>query len=36
MLMTGEMGVVYKVHPPPKGVRVLVACGPGNNGELEA
>lgn len=25
--------VVYRVHPPAKGNRVLVACGPGNNGE---
>ncbi|RYP02025.1 hypothetical protein DL764_005993 [Monosporascus ibericus] len=24
--------VVYKVHPPNKGNRILVACGPGNNG----
>ncbi|KAI2611867.1 YjeF N-terminal domain-like protein [Hypoxylon sp. NC1633] len=24
--------VVYRVHPPNKGGRVLVACGPGNNG----
>ncbi|KAI0018154.1 YjeF N-terminal domain-like protein [Xylariomycetidae sp. FL0641] len=24
--------VVYRVHPPSKGKRVLVACGPGNNG----
>ncbi|KAI2634985.1 YjeF N-terminal domain-like protein [Hypomontagnella submonticulosa] len=24
--------VVYRVHPPNKGSRVLVACGPGNNG----
>ncbi|KAL1873096.1 hypothetical protein VTK73DRAFT_1101 [Phialemonium thermophilum] len=23
---------VYRVHPPSKGRRVLVACGPGNNG----
>ncbi|KAF2673082.1 YjeF N-terminal domain-like protein [Microthyrium microscopicum] len=23
---------VYKLHPPSKGDRVLVACGPGNNG----
>jgi len=23
---------VYKVHPPSKGRRVLVVCGPGNNG----
>jgi len=22
----------YKVHPPSKGAKVLVACGPGNNG----
>lgn len=26
--------IVYRVHPPNKGSRVLVACGPGNNGEL--
>ncbi|KAI8957471.1 YjeF N-terminal domain-like protein [Daldinia sp. FL1419] len=24
--------VVYRVHPPNKGNKVLVACGPGNNG----
>lgn len=24
--------VIYKVHPLSKGSRVLVACGPGNNG----
>ncbi|KAI3320899.1 NAD(P)H-hydrate epimerase [Xylariaceae sp. AK1471] len=24
--------VVYHVHPPHKGNRILVACGPGNNG----
>ncbi|RYO83746.1 hypothetical protein DL766_003673 [Monosporascus sp. MC13-8B] len=24
--------VVYKVHPPDKSSRILVACGPGNNG----
>jgi len=24
--------VVYRVHPPSKGRRILVACGPGNNG----
>ncbi|KAI1182157.1 YjeF N-terminal domain-containing protein [Nemania serpens] len=24
--------VVYHVHPPSKGSRILVACGPGNNG----
>jgi len=23
---------VYKVHPPSRGRRILVACGPGNNG----
>jgi len=23
---------VYRVHPPAQGRRVLVACGPGNNG----
>ncbi len=23
---------VYRVHPPSKGARVLVTCGPGNNG----
>lgn len=23
---------VYKVHPPHKGKKVLIACGPGNNG----
>lgn len=26
--------LVYKVHPPQKGRRILVACGPGNNGRL--
>jgi hypothetical protein len=25
---------VYRVHPPTRGRRVLVACGPGNNGEF--
>ncbi|KAK6542601.1 hypothetical protein TWF694_006545 [Orbilia ellipsospora] len=25
---------VYKVHPPSKGDRILVFCGPGNNGIL--
>ncbi|KAI0125379.1 NAD(P)H-hydrate epimerase [Xylariales sp. AK1849] len=24
--------VVYRVHPPNQGARVLIACGPGNNG----
>lgn len=24
---------VYRVHPPSKGRNVLVACGPGNNGQ---
>lgn len=24
--------LVYRVHPPSKGKRILVACGPGNNG----
>ncbi|KAK1569752.1 YjeF N-terminal domain-containing protein [Colletotrichum navitas] len=24
--------VVYRVHPPSRGVNVLIACGPGNNG----
>ncbi|KAL8791316.1 MAG: hypothetical protein Q9195_005935 [Heterodermia aff. obscurata] len=24
---------VYRVHPPSKGKKVLVACGPGNNGK---
>lgn len=24
---------VYRVHPPPKGNRILVVCGPGNNGK---
>ena len=23
---------VYAVHPPNKGKRILLACGPGNNG----
>jgi len=23
---------VYRVHPPSRGRRILVACGPGNNG----
>jgi len=23
---------VYYVHPPSKGLRILIACGPGNNG----
>ncbi|TPX11075.1 uncharacterized protein E0L32_007936 [Thyridium curvatum] len=26
--------VVYRVHPPNKGRRVLVACGPGNNADV--
>lgn len=25
---------VYRVQPPSKGRRILVACGPGNNGAL--
>jgi NAD(P)H-hydrate epimerase len=25
---------VYRVHPPSRGRKILVACGPGNNGEL--
>ena len=25
---------VYRVHPPDKGKRILVACGPGNNGNI--
>lgn len=24
--------LVYRVHPPSKGRKILVACGPGNNG----
>ncbi|KAI1001121.1 NAD(P)H-hydrate epimerase [Podosphaera aphanis] len=24
--------VIYRVHPPSQGTRILVACGPGNNG----
>lgn len=24
---------VYRVHPPSRGKRILVACGPGNNGQ---
>lgn len=26
--------LVYRVHPPQQGRRILVACGPGNNGKL--
>jgi hypothetical protein len=26
--------VVYRIHPPRRGRRILVACGPGNNGEF--
>lgn len=26
---------VYRVHPPSKGRKVLIACGPGNNGTRE-
>jgi NAD(P)H-hydrate epimerase len=29
-----DMVSVYRVHPVSKGSRVLVAVGPGNNGEL--
>ncbi|XXH02626.1 37S ribosomal protein S16, mitochondrial [Hypoxylon texense] len=28
--------VVYRVHPPNRGNRVLVACGPGNNGQYNS
>lgn len=30
------MPLVYRVHPPSKGRKVLVACGPGNNGMIFA
>jgi hypothetical protein len=30
--LTFGRGSVYRVHPPSKGRRILVACGPGNNG----
>jgi NAD(P)H-hydrate epimerase len=29
------MNKVYRVHPPSRGRRILVACGPGNNGEFQ-
>lgn len=25
--------IVYRVHPPSQGKKILVACGPGNNGK---
>ena len=28
-----RLGKVYRVHPPSKGRKILVACGPGNNGK---
>jgi hypothetical protein len=30
------MSLVYRVHPPSMGRRILVACGPGNNGECSS
>ena len=29
------MNKVYRVHPPSRGRRILVACGPGNNGKFQ-
>lgn len=29
-----DLYIVYRIHPLSKGRRVLVACGPGNNGKL--
>lgn len=26
--------IVFKIHPLNKGKRILVACGPGNNGKM--
>jgi len=34
VLMT--MSLVYRVHPLSMGRRILVACGPGNNGECSS
>lgn len=31
-LLTGYLFPVYRVQPPSSGRRILVACGPGNNG----
>jgi hypothetical protein len=36
LVITALKGSVYKCHPPEKGKRVLVACGPGNNGKYFA
>lgn len=33
MYHTHVLSAVYKLHPPSKGKRILVACGPGNNGQ---
>lgn len=32
--MADQACLVYRVQPPSKGRRILVACGPGNNGVL--
>lgn len=29
---TLRLALVWVVHPPSKGLRILIACGPGNNG----
>ena len=34
LIGSDTLRVVYRVHPPSKGGRVLVACGPGNNGKI--
>jgi NAD(P)H-hydrate repair Nnr-like enzyme with NAD(P)H-hydrate epimerase domain len=32
LILTPSRPQVFRVHPPSQGRRVLVACGPGNNG----
>lgn len=33
IMMKTKSQQVFRVHPPSKGRKVLIACGPGNNGE---
>ena len=30
--LSSRRPTVYRLHPPTRGRRILVACGPGNNG----